>query len=149
MDPYETLEINRGASREEIKRAYRKQVKLYHPDKHTDNPLSHLAEQKMKEINEAYNILKDNASSVRFSQSSSNRSSSSNANSKSYDDFKREAEQRAKAAQEARKAEAMKRAEDARKAEEARKKMEASSSLFLGSVSILLIIMIVSLLSIT
>jgi molecular chaperone DnaJ len=59
-NPYEILGIREGASEEEIKRAYREQVKKYHPDQYRDNPLSGLAEEKLKEINEAYNYLMKN-----------------------------------------------------------------------------------------
>lgn len=59
-DPYEVLEINRGASREEIQKAYRRLVKKYHPDQYRDHPLAKLAEEKMAEINEAYEYLMKN-----------------------------------------------------------------------------------------
>ena len=51
------LGVKRDASQEEIKRAYRDLVKKYHPDQYHDNPLSDLAQEKMKEVNEAYSIL--------------------------------------------------------------------------------------------
>jgi molecular chaperone DnaJ len=60
-NPYEVLGIKEGASEEEIKRAYREQVKKYHPDQYQDNPLSELAEEKLKELNEAYDYLMKNA----------------------------------------------------------------------------------------
>ena len=56
-DPYKTLGIEPGASDEEIKRAYRELARKYHPDNYQDNPLADLAEEKMKEINEAYDAL--------------------------------------------------------------------------------------------
>lgn len=56
-NPYEVLGVKRGASPEEIKKAYRNLVKQYHPDRHADNPLSGLAEEKLREINEAYEML--------------------------------------------------------------------------------------------
>jgi len=59
-DPYEVLEINRGATREEIQKAYRRLVKKYHPDQYRDHPLAKLAEEKMAEINEAYDYLMKN-----------------------------------------------------------------------------------------
>jgi len=59
-DPYEVLGLRQGASEEEIKKAYRELVRKYHPDQYRDNPLSSLAEEKLKEINEAYNILMKN-----------------------------------------------------------------------------------------
>ena len=53
--------IREGASEDEIKKAYREQVKKYHPDQYQDNPLSSLAEEKLKELNEAYDYLMKNA----------------------------------------------------------------------------------------
>lgn len=60
-NPYKVLGIKEGASYDEIKRAYRELVKKYHPDRYWDNPLSDLAEEKMREINEAYETLMKNA----------------------------------------------------------------------------------------
>ncbi len=60
MNPYEILGLKEGASQEEIKNAYREQVKKYHPDKFNDNPLQDLAEEKLREINEAYETLTKN-----------------------------------------------------------------------------------------
>ena len=57
-DPYDVLGIRRGASKDEIRAAYRELVKRYHPDKFQSNPdMLKLAEEKMKEVNEAYNYL--------------------------------------------------------------------------------------------
>lgn len=56
-NPYEVLGVEEGASKEEIKIAYKKLVKKYHPDQYSNNPLSDLAEEKLKEINEAYHYL--------------------------------------------------------------------------------------------
>ena len=55
-DYYKTLGINKGASKEEIKRAFRKMARKYHPDVNPDESKSG---EKFKEINEAYNILND------------------------------------------------------------------------------------------
>ncbi len=57
MNPYEVLGVPENASDEEIKKAYKELVKKYHPDKYQDNPLADLAEEKLQEINEAYDIL--------------------------------------------------------------------------------------------
>ncbi len=56
-DPYEVLGLNRGASQDEIKQRYRELAKKYHPDKYQNNPLADLAEEKLREINEAYDTL--------------------------------------------------------------------------------------------
>jgi curved DNA-binding protein CbpA len=53
-DPYQVLNISPSASDDEIKRAYRLLARKYHPDNYHDNPLADLAQEKMKEINEAY-----------------------------------------------------------------------------------------------
>ncbi|MBO4277770.1 MAG: J domain-containing protein [Clostridia bacterium] len=67
-NPYDILGVPETASDEEIKKAYRKLAKKYHPDNYTDNPLSELADQKMKEINEAYDaIQKMRASGTSYS----------------------------------------------------------------------------------
>jgi curved DNA-binding protein CbpA len=58
-DFYEILGITRNASQKEIESAYRQKAREYHPDLYRDNPLAHLAEDKMKLINEAYSVLKD------------------------------------------------------------------------------------------
>lgn len=56
-DPYEILGVKHGASEAEIKSAYRELVKKYHPDKYQGNPLADLAEEKLQEVNEAYDML--------------------------------------------------------------------------------------------
>lgn len=56
-DPYKVLGVDKNATPEEIKKAYRKLAKKYHPDNYANNPLSDLAEEKFKEINEAYETL--------------------------------------------------------------------------------------------
>ena len=53
-DPYKTLGVSENASNEEIKKAYRDLARKYHPDNYHDNPLADLAQEKMKEINAAY-----------------------------------------------------------------------------------------------
>ena len=57
MNPYKVLGISEDATQEEIRAAYLALVKKYHPDKYTDNPLKELANEKLKEINEAYELL--------------------------------------------------------------------------------------------
>lgn len=77
-NPYEVLGINEGASEDEIKRAYRELVKKYHPDQYQDNPLSSLAEEKLREINEAYDFLTKNPSSAKQSGAWGNRNAAWN-----------------------------------------------------------------------
>ena len=60
-DPYKVLGIKHGASYDEIKKSYRELAKKYHPDRYQNNPLSDLAEEKMREINDAYDTLMKNA----------------------------------------------------------------------------------------
>lgn len=57
INPYEVLGVKENASEEEIKAAYRELVKKYHPDKYQNNPLADLAEEKLREVNEAYEML--------------------------------------------------------------------------------------------
>ena len=56
-DPYSILGVPSSASDEEVKKVYRELARKYHPDNYHDNPLSDLAQEKMKEINEAYNDI--------------------------------------------------------------------------------------------
>ena len=56
-DFYDILGLDRSASKRDIIRAYRKLAARYHPDKHQGNPLADLAEEKFKDINEAYQAL--------------------------------------------------------------------------------------------
>ena len=64
-DFYEVLGISKGASDDEIKKAYRACVKKYHPDLHPDDKE---CEEKMKEVNEAYEILSDPEKKQRYDQ---------------------------------------------------------------------------------
>ena len=56
-DPYDVLGVPRTASEKEIKDAYHTLAKKYHPDNYKNNPLADLAQEKMVEINEAYDTL--------------------------------------------------------------------------------------------
>ena len=64
-DYYKILGVDRKASEDEIKRAYRKLALQYHPDR---NPGDNKAEEKFKEINEAYQVLSDPAKRSRYDQ---------------------------------------------------------------------------------
>ena len=56
-DPYSVLGVSQNASDDEVKKAYRELARKYHPDNYQNNPLADLAEEKMKEINEAYDAI--------------------------------------------------------------------------------------------
>ncbi len=64
-DYYELLGVSRGASAEDIKKAYRTMAKKYHPD---TNPNNKEAEEKFKEVNEAYEVLSDSQKKAAYDQ---------------------------------------------------------------------------------
>lgn len=57
-DPYQVLGIPSTATDEEVKKAYRNLARKYHPDNYHGNPLEDLAQERMKEINEAYETIR-------------------------------------------------------------------------------------------
>ena len=60
IDPYQVLGISRGASDEEIKKAYRNLSRRYHPDANINNPNKEQAEEKFKQVQQAYDqIMKE------------------------------------------------------------------------------------------
>lgn len=58
-DPYEVLGVPRGASDEEVKKAYRRLSRKYHPDANINNPNKDAAEEKFKEVQQAYKSIMD------------------------------------------------------------------------------------------
>jgi len=79
-NPYEVLGVRESASKEDIKKAYREQAKKYHPDQYGNNPLQDLAEDKMQELNEAYDALMKGTGSSSNYESSNSYNSSNNYN---------------------------------------------------------------------
>ena len=65
-DYYDVLGVDKNASEDDIKRAYRKLARKYHPDLNKDNPKA--AEEKFKEVNEAYHVLSDADKRAQYDQ---------------------------------------------------------------------------------
>ena len=82
-DPYQVLGVSPDATDEEIKDKYRTLVKKYHPDKFTDSDLAELANEKMKDINSAY----DEIQKMRNNRSRDSKSGGFNPGSSSNSEF--------------------------------------------------------------
>ncbi|MFA6948143.1 MAG: DnaJ domain-containing protein, partial [Eubacteriales bacterium] len=78
-DPYKVLGVSPDATDDEVKKAYRDLARKYHPDTYVNNPLADLAQEKMKEINEAYDeIQKMRASGAKNTSSQTGGQSGNN-----------------------------------------------------------------------
>jgi len=78
MDPYRVLGVSQNAAQEEIRAAYLSLVKKYHPDRYENHPMKDLAGERLKEINQAYELLakKPIDPSERVAKDGANRGSS-------------------------------------------------------------------------
>ncbi len=83
-DPYSVLGVSQTASDDEVKKAYRELARKYHPDNYQNNPLADLAEEKMKEINEAYDSITKQRAGGYQSTSSGHSSSGYNGQARGY-----------------------------------------------------------------
>ena len=92
-DPYEVLGVSRSSGMDEIKAAYRNLAKKYHPDNFSGSPLQEVANEKMQEINEAYDAIINGTASAYSSNSYTayNRTNSdynyNSYNSRTYNDY--------------------------------------------------------------
>ena len=89
-DPYVVLGVSPGATEEEIKKAYKALSRKYHPDANVNNPNKDAAEEKFKEIQQAYQqIIKNKSTGNNYSDAYANQGSYSNQehSSQSYGDF--------------------------------------------------------------
>ena len=69
-DPYKVLGVSPNATDDEIKTAYKELVKKYHPDQYQDSPIADVAEEKMAEVNAAYDQIMQQRKSGGYSSGS-------------------------------------------------------------------------------
>lgn len=89
QDPYKVLGVSPDASDEEIKKAYRALARKYHPDNYVNNPLADLVAEKMKEINDAYDQIREMRANGQGRSGSSSSSSGSGQNTYGRSDLAR------------------------------------------------------------
>ena len=84
-NPYEVLGVSPSASDDEVKKAYRELTRKYHPDANVNNPLADLAEEKFKEVQEAYDmIMKQREQGSSYSYGNNNSYQQNGANQSGY-----------------------------------------------------------------
>ncbi len=88
-DPYSVLGVGRNATDDEIKKAYRELARKYHPDNYAGNPLADLVEEKMKEVNEAYDAIQKERANASSSSSSGRYSSYTGSGITSFEEARR------------------------------------------------------------
>ncbi len=84
-DPYKVLKVSKNCTDDELKSAYKELAQKYSPNAYAGNPLSDLAEQKMKEIDEAYDtIMQERRAPKESTESSSSTSSDNSSDTQSH-----------------------------------------------------------------
>ena len=83
-NPYEVLGVSQNASNDEIKKAYRELSRKYHPDSYINNPLAELAEEKFKQVQEAYEQIMKQRENSSYSYYSGGQQANHSYGNKSY-----------------------------------------------------------------